>query len=811
MSQQDLNVKLTADSSDAKQGMNEGAQAVEQSSARISDALRKVGSVAQEQMGRVKGAFTEATQNTKTQMTEMGQTLVNELSGMAGHFGGLIEAVGKSTVGLTALGIAAAVFAGKGAAEATAKMTEAAMDLARVMGGSTNQAQALIMSMEDLGGSTEDITGAVKGMSRQLRENEADMNKMGLVTRDASGELRPMNDLLLEGLEVLNQHKEGADRAMAGQVLFGRAADASSKLLLLNRDVVEGNTEVMKELGLEVGANAVAAWKDFDSASDRAGFSMKALTKAVGDQLMPVITDMVNAFNSAVPAAIVVVRGALGGLVTAFLAVKNGVVVVWETINAMVVTVAEPIRALGSSIAKAVSGDFEGASAEIKGIGSVIAGSWEGAMNRVAESSQRTRDRIGSLWTPDTAAGEPEGTRGTKSFSDPKTKASKAEKDEKPKSQMPGFEAELEALRLLAAQKDALRGMEKSAEAAFWEEKLQSATLSATDRAKVEQKLSLARIAILREEARDAKAIEEEKARGGMASKLAEVDAARNAAKMSLDAKVIDQQQMVALEQEFEQQRNAIKLQFLESRKALLDPERDPVEYEKVNQQILALEQQHQMSMNGLRMQSAIEAVKPIDNVFSAMQNGMSKAVDGMITGSMSAKQAMASIWGSIRQSIVGEISKILVARVAAFAKERLLAMAGIGTEAAKAGAGAASAVAPIPIVGPAMAVAALASVFGAVSGLSGKVPSARGGWVVPSGSNPMTQLHEEEMVLPKAESRVIQDLAQNGSGGGGMSVQISAVDARSVQRLFEENGAALARSLATQVRNFNTSGMNNV
>ena len=496
---------------------------------------------------------------------------------------------------------------------------------------------------------------------------------------------------------------------------------------------------------------------------------------------------------------------------TAFEAVKNGVIIVWEVINAMVVTVAEPIRALGAAIAKAVSGDFQGAADEIKGIGGVISGSWDNAMNNMAASSQKARDRIAAIWSADTATGEPEGERGTKSFNDPKTKKEKKEKEEKPKTQMPVFEAELEQLRLLATQKDALRGLEKAEEAKFWEEKLKLADLSANDRAKIEQKLAQVRIKILQDEAKQAKAVEAERAKAGMESQLAQVEAERNLAKMKMDAGVIDQQQMLMLEQQFEQQRNDIKMQYLQSRKALLDPERDPVEYEKINQQILALEQQHQAQMNGLRMQSAMEAVKPIDSVFTAMQSGMSRAVEGMVTGSMNAKQAMATIWGGIRQAIIGEITKILIARVAAFAKERLLGMAGIGVEAAKAGAGAASAVAPIPIVGPGLAVAALATVFGAVSALSGKMPSARGGWVVTSGLNPMTQLHEEEMVLPKAESRVIQDLAQNGGAGGGMNVSISAVDARSVQRLFEENGAALARSLAGQVRNFNTGGLPNV
>ncbi|MEG7674110.1 hypothetical protein U2071_15680, partial [Listeria monocytogenes] len=76
-----------------------------------------------------------------------------------------------------------------------------------------------------------------------------------------------MNELVLDGIDLLNQHKEGADRALAGQVIFGRGIDASSKLLLLNRDVVAEDAKAMEELGLQVGANAVKAWGEFDAAS----------------------------------------------------------------------------------------------------------------------------------------------------------------------------------------------------------------------------------------------------------------------------------------------------------------------------------------------------------------------------------------------------------------------------------------------------------------------------------------------------------------------------------------------------------------
>lgn len=101
------------------------------------------------------------------------------------------------------------------------------------------------------------------------------------------------------------------------------------------------------------------------------------------------------------------------------------------------------------------------------------------------------------------------------------------------------------------------------------------------------------------------------------------------------------------------------------------------------------------------------------------------------------------------------------------------------------------------------------------VMGMKGSVKSARGGYSIPRGVNPMTQLHEEEMVLPKAESSVIRNLANGkgsnegsevgGSGRGGDQylIQISALDARGVKQLFMDHGSSLVAALKAQGRNF--------
>ena len=129
--------------------------------------------------------------------------------------------------------------------------------------------------------------------------------------------------------------------------------------------------------------------------------------------------------------------------------------------------------------------------------------------------------------------------------------------------------------------------------------------------------------------------------------------------------------------------------------------------------------------------------------------------------------------------------------------------------------AGAFKAMVSIPYIGPILAVGAGAAALALVGGIAGKVKSAQGGYDIPSGVNPVTQLHEEEMVLPKQHANTIRALGKNLTsdggigGGGGSSAQtfnnftIQAWDSKDVRRFMEKHGRELAGGLKGYNRNF--------
>ena len=60
------------------------------------------------------------------------------------------------------------------------------------------------------------------------------------------------------------------------------------------------------------------------------------------------------------------------------------------------------------------------------------------------------------------------------------------------------------------------------------------------------------------------------------------------------------------------------------------------------------------------------------------------------------------------------------------------------------------------------------------MAGLAGKIKSARGGYDIPSGVNPITQLHEDEMVLPSQHANTIREMGnalRNGASFGAAAV----------------------------------------
>jgi hypothetical protein len=149
-------------------------------------------------------------------------------------------------------------------------------------------------------------------------------------------------------------------------------------------------------------------------------------------------------------------------------------------------------------------------------------------------------------------------------------------------------------------------------------------------------------------------------------------------------------------------------------------------------------------------------------------------------------------------------------------AAESQSALLSIGSSAGKAAAGVYADVATSfgpagPFVAPVLAGAALAAVLD----FKGLVSSAEGGFDIPTGVNPLTQLHQEEMVLPARFANPLRDVLNSFSPSGAGSAAPTSdngdthlhlhmgpgADGPSLQRWFDSHGDKLTKTLAAQTR----------
>lgn len=728
-------------------------------------------------------------------------------SGVGASLGKLVSPIGLVQTALAALTTVLSAGFLKEAVSATAEMTEEATNLARQFGTTATEAQAYIVALAGKGGEQSDFVAAAKGMAKQLKENEEEMNKMGIATRDAAGHLRPLQQLVVDGIQTLNGYKEGTDRAMASAVVFGKGVDTSSRLFLMNKEAVEGAREVVEAYRLEVGTNTIQAYEAFDQASDNAGAAILGMKKAVGDALMPVMTSLIEIFNAIAPAAILVLKGAIGGLVGAFHGLVNGVVIVGETINAMVINVAEPIRALGASIWKAVNGDFKGAADEIRGIGVVITGAWSTAMDNMAASSARTAGKISALFSRDVGV-EKTAPEGSKTYTAP-PKKEKKEKAEVEPSLMKEYETRLNGLKLTYERENVMREFNKDQELTYWQQLLAQQDLYAKDRATIGLKVSRLEIQILRDNARDAGDIQALRAADAAATTAALVEElqARNQAERDLG--LLSQAQYLEREKGFNAQRLQAELDFIALKIGLaqLDPDKNLVLLEQLELQKLEIKRRYNALANNLAREQIAEQAKPMLDLVASIEQGLGGMTTALLGNWRNLGKNLIGVLQGIGQSIIKEtVLKPLQEQIIAFAKKRLLNMAGIGANAAEAGSGAAASQASIPYIGPFLALAAMATVFAAVSGMAGKVPSAAGGFDIPSGLNPLTQLHEEEMVLPADLANPLRQMARGagaGDGGGASGSEPAVIRGMPAAEFFMVHRGDLVKALSSAKREF--------
>lgn len=812
----------------------------------------------------VKVEITATSDKLKDGMGKAKDAVREGVDGIKGHLGDVVGMAGKVAGAFAAM---AAVVAGVGVFKAaigeTLKFTGEANKLGKALGITATEASTLNVALGDIYSSAENFIGAANQLTRQVRTNEDAMNAMGLKTRDSHGEFRKMNDIMMDSLTVLRSYKEGTDRNMAAQAMFKGAAGEAMTLLKLNNEVLDEAKKKQQELGLIVGQENVAAAKAYKASMNDVGDVMTALQKAIGDAVMPVFTELGNWFSSIGPAAVTVIKGAIGGLVSVFWGIKLAVEIFWEAVKFSFNAVATSAITMAEVVERALRWDFTGAKAAFDKGAQSLATSFETQMDAVVQKSQDTQEKLRQLFDRPTAIVEGPAAKG-KSFTDPNAKV----KDDKDFAtlKLAVIKAQLEAE--YAIQKDNLTQAQAlyaysysqnlisireyyDAQLAIEEEMLgKERALKQNEIEAMDRQLKASQAKGTPEGERETlkiraqlvkltgelQIIESHQATAAINNATKRIDAENNLRnkleditissneklanaevdkqRAIIDAKfqmgTLDQAQVLEQERIFQEQKTNIAREALQKRLEMeKEGPNDPVAVARLNAELQQLQTQHNLAMQTINNKLFIAENQGWLNVANGAKNSMAGAFTNILTGTMTLQQGLANMFLQIGQMIITElISKPLAAKIVAWATEKGLNVASALSYAGIAGAAGVASAAAIPLYGWMLAPEAGAMDYAAAAAFAASA-SAEGGYDIPAGVNPVTQLHQKEMVLPEEQAEVIRSLSGSGgsssAGGsaGTMNINISAIDGPSVKKLFMDHGSSLLASLKNQNRNF--------
>lgn len=195
---------------------------------------------------------------------------------------------------------------------------------------------------------------------------------------------------------------------------------------------------------------------------------------------------------------------------------------------------------------------------------------------------------------------------------------------------------------------------------------------------------------------------------------------------------------------------------------------------------------------------------------FDAIHRAVATTFDAVIRGTLTMHAAMHNMIRSIELEFIQSEEKKLEVKIAsALASKGISAQSAleeIAVHAATAAAGAWSAMASIPYVGPEIAVGVAAATLAGVLALGARIASAAGGYDIPAGVNPVTQLHAQEMVLPARYANVIRNMAATdtrpGASGDVHHWHVSTMDAKSFKETMmthRDTLAGVVKSLARE------------
>jgi hypothetical protein len=245
-----------------------------------------------------------------------------------------LQSVGKQ---MTVAGVAITASLGL-MVKKTADFGDELNDLRQKTGIAADTLSSFKLAADKSGTSLSGIAVGLRFLGRSMvdaasggKESAEAFRSMGISVADASGKLRPMDDVMLDVAEKFAGMEDGARKTDLAIQLFGKSGTALIPMLNLGKAGIAELREEAKRLGIVVSNDAAKAADEFNDAMVSLKASVQGAGMAIATSIMPtikglatVVTGIISRFtewatkNGALTQTLTAMAGGTGALLTVF-------------------------------------------------------------------------------------------------------------------------------------------------------------------------------------------------------------------------------------------------------------------------------------------------------------------------------------------------------------------------------------------------------------------------------------------------------------------------------------------------------------
>ena len=251
---------------------------------------------------------------------KIGELFVDLKANIARFTSDLDSAQVKSSAVGTAIGVIFGNLATKGAEMATrlarafpdmiAQTIKVADELERTsqqIGIGVESLQKLQYAARQMDVSNEELTTSLARFAKQVaeagsgsKESAEHFQRLGISIRDASGNLRPLDELFLEVADRFSRVQDGAAKTAISMGLFGRGGFQLIQMLNKGKIGLEEFGERLEEIGGLMDSKTVAATAAVEQQLKDLNEQWKAMKRNISEFVIPSLSSLLDALNKIV-------------------------------------------------------------------------------------------------------------------------------------------------------------------------------------------------------------------------------------------------------------------------------------------------------------------------------------------------------------------------------------------------------------------------------------------------------------------------------------------------------------------------------